>query len=273
MMPWMKSGTRGLLATLLWAACGLVQAACSRPIDAPLSPMGLIGRVESGRAEGIYADLLKEAGLAAGCEFHFIDLPRARAQKLFETGETDLLLPAVPMPSRNAHGEFVPLLRVRPVLIAFKGALPTALSTGQLMADRALRVAVVRGFSYGTAYDDLTQALSQQGRLSLQADVAGVIKALRRHTADACVINPAILLGELLMAPDGPQLWSQLQISVVSELPWTESGVYLSSETLAEADRRALREALTQTGKASRAWELFSSRFPRGSLDKAIQKL
>lgn len=264
---------RELLAALLCAASGLAHAACSRPIDAPLSPMGLIGRVESGHGEGIYADLLRESGEAAGCEIRFVDLPRARAQKLFETGETDLLLPAVALPSRNAHGEFVPLLRVRPALISYRRTLPATLSADQLMARGELRVAVVRGFSYGESYEDMARTLGQQGRLSVQTDVAGVVKALRRHTADACVINPAILLGELLTAPDGQQLWNQLHITVINELPWTESGVYLSSETLTEPDRKALREALARAGKAARAWELFMSRFPRASLDKVIQKL
>lgn len=269
----LKLGRLGLAAALSAAAMVGAQAKCSRPIQVPLAPMGLISRIENGQAKGIYAEMLKEAGQAAGCDFRFITVPRARAQRMLETGETDIFLPAVAVPSRVMLGDFVPLLRVRPVLIRLRGQPVTDLDSQQLLADTNLKISVVRSFSYGPQYETLTQALKEQGRLSLQADVAGVIMSIRRGTVDAAIINPAIFLGELLMDPEGQDIWNQLEIITVNDLPWLESGAYISRKTLREADRRTLAEALGRAGKTGRVWEMFIAAYPPGSMDKAIHRL
>ncbi len=271
--------TPGGRGTHLWAACllaaaGHAQAGCSRPIDVPMAPIGLSVGFDAGdRATGLYPTLLRELAASTGCDFQIRRVPRARLQKLFETARADLLMPASASPSRDGDGEFVPLIQVRTSLITLTHDRPPPRSLAELIARPDYKVAVVRGFSFGAAYDNAVAALRARKRLVEEADAHGVARALRLGMAQATVMSASIFVGTLVTDTELAPLLKQARVDALEELGWSESGLYLSRRTLSDADRRVLRQAFVQAAKSGRIWQLFNEGHPPGSLAGSIRPL
>lgn len=262
-----------------WAACLLLmttpgaEAGCSRAIAVPMAPIGLSVSFDDERGGGVYPALLREMRAAGGCEFKMQQVPRARLQKMFESGQADLLIPASASPGRERHGEFVPLVQVRASLLtlAREPALPRSLA--ELVGQPDFKLAVVRGFSFGPAYDSAITLLRAQKRVVEEADVVGVARALRQGLAQGTVMTASILIGTLLQEPELSPLVKQMRSEPLEELGWSESGVYLSHHSLTEADRRRLRQAFLQQARSGRVWQLFTDVHPPGSLGGSIRPL
>lgn len=267
---WLGTGLMGLMAV------AAAQAGCSRTIEAPMAPVGLSISFDGGRAVGVYPTLLRELGAATGCQFQMHRLPRARLQKMFESGRADLLIPASMSPSREADGEFVPLIQVRASLLTLasqRGKTAPPRSLAELVALPGYKLAVVRGFTFGPAYDRAIAALRAQRRLIEEPDAGGVARALRAGLAQASVMTATIFIGTLVGDADLAALVRQVQVDALEDLGWSESGLYLSRHTLSEADRRTLRQAFTHSAKSGRVWQLFNEHHPQGSLGVSIRSL
>lgn len=248
-------------------------AACSRAMTVPLAAIGLSVSFEDDGFSGVYPTLLREMSAPTGCEFQLQRVPRARLQKMFETGQADLLIPASMSPARSQHGEFVPLVQVRASLITVGGDRTLPRSLAELIAQPDFRLAVVRGFSFGAAYDGAIAQLRARKRLVEEADVSGVVRALRQGLAQGTVMTASILISTLVQEAELAPLVKQLRTEPLDELGWSESGVYLSRQALSEADRRALRAAFQQQARAGRVWQLFNDFHPQGSLIGSIRPL
>lgn len=268
-----RRGAGAAWAAGLVAAMGSAEAACSRPMTVPMAPVGLSVSFEDERIGGVYPTLLREMSAPAGCEFQLQRVPRARLQKMFENGQADLLIPASASPARDQDGEFVPLIQVRASLMALgrERALPRSLA--ELLAQPDFKLAVVRGFSFGAAYDSAVTVLRAQKRLVEETDVVGVARALRQGLAHGTVMTASILIGTLVQDAELAALVRQLRSETLDELGWAESGVYLSRHSLNDADRYRLRLAFQQQARAGRVWQLFSDTHPPGSLGHSIRPL
>lgn len=262
----------GWAGALLIAATA-AHAGCSRPIDVPMSPMGPTIAFDGERASGLYPMLIRELGAATGCQFHIHRVPRARLQKMFESGQADLLAPAAHAVSRDGLGEFVPLVQVRASALTITRDRPPLQSLAELLARRTEKVAVVRGLSYGPAYDHALATLRAQQRLIEEPDPAGVARTLRQGLAQTTVMTAHLFFGTLGQEADLAPLARQLRVEPLAELGWTESGVYLSLNRLGEPDRRLLAGALRQSARSGRVWQLFGSHYPAGSLDGSVRPL
>ena len=237
-----------------------------------MAPVGLSVSFDGERSSGIYPTLLNELGAAIGCEFRIHRMPRARVQKMFESGQADVLVPASASPARDANGEFVPLVQVRASLITLSAdKVPRSLA--ELLALRHYKLAVVRGFTFGAAYDQAIATLRTQRRLVEEPDAAGVARALRQGLAQASVMTANIFIGTLTKEADFAPLIKQVRVEALEELGWSESGLYLSSHSLTDADRRTLRTALAQSARSGRVWQLFNDSYPPGSLTGSIRPL
>lgn len=258
-----------------WAllAATTVHAGCSRPIQVPMSPVGLSVTFDGQRSGGNYPALLRELGPTIGCDFQIQRVPRARLQKMFASGEADLLMPASMSPSRDALGEFVPLIQVRAGLLTLSRDQPPPRSLAELIARPDYKVAVVRGFSFGASYDEAMATLRARQRLVEEADPAGVARALRLGLAQGSVMTASIFVGTLVQEPELAPLMKRLRVDPLAELGWSESGIYLSRSSLDDADRRTLRTAFTQAARSGRVWQLFNDAYPPGSLTGSIRPL
>jgi polar amino acid transport system substrate-binding protein len=249
------------------------RAGCSRPLEVPMAPISLSVSFDGESSGGIYPTLLRELGAAAGCAFQVRRVPRARLVRMFESGQADLLIPASASPSRDGDGEFVPLIQVRAGLLTLTRERPLPRSLAELVAQPDFKLVVVRGFSFGAAYENAIAVLRAQRRLVEEADATGVARALRQGLGHATVMTASIFIGTLVTDAELAPLLKQVRTDALEELGWSESGVYLSRQALSEADRRTLRQAFGQSARSGRVWQLFNDSYPPGSLAGSIRPL
>lgn len=260
----------GWIVSLL--AATTAHAGCTRAIEVPMAPMGRSVAFDGERAHGLYPTLLQELAAATGCQFQIHRVPRARLQKLFESGQADLMAPAAQAASRDAYGEFIPLVQVRASLLTTARDQPPR-SLAELLARRGDKLVVVRGFTYGPAYDNALATLRSQQRLIEESDPAGVARALHKGLAQATVMTAHILIGTLNQDAELAPLAQQLRVEALAELGWAESGVYLSRRALSETDRKTLSTAVKQAARTGRVWQLFNETYPAGSLNGSVRPL
>lgn len=262
------------LTIACWASAALMLPAaaqgCSRPVPVAVASLGLSVTVGDEGIGGVYPDILR--GLS-GCSFEFTVVPRARQQVMFETGRSALLVPASRTPQRDEWGHFVPLIQARATLVSLAGEVPRAplRSLQELRERRELRVSVVRGFDYGEPYQALLRELREQGRVSYEANPASVARALATGLADLTIMAPSILIGSMHTDPRVRPLLERVRSEPVDELPWSDSGVYISRSAVGEADRLALTAALERAARSGAVWKAFQRYYPPGSLTDSIR--
>lgn len=251
---WLVLGRVCLLGLALWA--DLAGAACSRPITVPMAPTGLSVYFQGEQALGIYPSLLRDLSARLHCDFRMRQVPRARQQMLFESGQLDLFIPASEVPARAEFGEFVPLVQARIGLVTLGEGRALPGSVPELLAAPDLRVAVVRSYSYGPAYDALITTLRERHRLVEEADPASVARAVQVGLAQVALIHPLTLMGAMVTDPALASLLRDVRTGTLPEFGWTTSGAYLSTRSLGEADRRQLKQALVDAARSQAVWRL-----------------
>ncbi len=260
------------LALLGLAVTVTAQAACSRVMRVPVAPIGLSVVTSGGAVSGVYPDVLRRIEAETGCRFEFSIVPRARLEAMFISGQADLLMPASRTPARDARGQFVPLVKARPVLISLNSDRPAVANLQELLERRDLRVALVRGFDYGEAYQQLIPRLKEQQRLVMEADAGAVARAMERGLADVTLMVPAIFTGTLHQDSRTRALLDRLRYEPLSDLGWGESGIYLSPR-LAPTDRELLAEALDKAVRSGLVWKAMQRHYPPGSYEDGMKAL
>lgn len=250
----------------------MAQAECKRPLRVPVAPIGLAVTVNDGQVGGIYPDLLRSETARIGCTIEFQIVPRSRQEMLFETGQADVLLPARRSARRDAHGDFVPMIRSRAVLLSMRSRRVSAHSVVELLARRELRVAVVRGYDYGEQYQSLVKQLAGEGRLVESADPLSLARALDAGIADVAVVTPTAVTGALRASQKSSALIDRLHAEPVEELAWGESGAYVSrNSSLSGTDRGQVLQLLERIGRSGAAWRAFQHYHPHENLADSVQ--
>lgn len=226
-------------------------AGCTRPIRVPASPLGqmMVIRKDTGRVEGIYADLLRERGNAVGCVFDFpLVEPRIRAEKLIAGGEMDLFVGAARTPERDAWGRFVPLMEVEWKLVSHDSVRPVPASVPELLALPGVRFSAVRGYNHSPAYRDLIAALADRQVLEYVTDPQTVVRKMQMGHADFSLMPPGTLNGALDAAGASPEFRQRVRLTRLAGLPPAVTGVYLSG-ALDRQDAALLRHMLEQIAR------------------------
>lgn len=208
----------------------------------------------------------------SGCKLTFQVVPRSRQEMLFETGQADLLVPARRSAHRDAHGDFVPIVRSRAELLSMRATRLPVSSLADLLEHRELRVAIVRGFDYGGAYQSLVKKLAKVGRLVEFSDPLSLARALDGGIADVAVITPTAVTGALRGNHELSSWIDRLHSQPVDELPWGETGIYVSRHTsLSNEDRKETLKALERMSKSGVVWHTFLHYHPESNLNESVQ--
>ncbi len=267
---------RPSLLTLLMASACLPLAAgagCSRPINVPVAPIGMSVTVKGQDVGGVFPELLNRLGAAAGCQFKWTVVPRARLEAMFELGSADLIVAATHSERRDQLGLFIPMITSRATLVGLAGARPPLHSMAQLLAQKQLRVALVRGYDYGPAYLELSRQLAEQGRLMLEPDPVSVARLLQGGMVDVTILPPSALIGAIKTDSRVEGLAGRLRVEPLDELPWSKSGVYLSNKSLAPADRALLEQMLAEAGKSGALWDAYKRYYSPEILNDSTRPL
>ncbi|NHZ64698.1 substrate-binding periplasmic protein [Massilia genomosp. 1] len=270
-----RSGIRAaalIAAVLATCASAVATASCEQPFLVPVAPTGLSVTVKGDAVGGIYPDLLRGVSAKSDCKFTFSVVPRARQEAMFEAGKSHLLLPAVRTPRRDQLGYFVPVIGTRATLLSVDATRAPVRSIRELLARKELRVVLVRGFDYGTAYLALIDQLSAQGRLLLEKDGAAVARVLDAGFADVTLMAPTIFASAI--ADDKRFAWMtpKLRIEPLEELPWGESGIYISKQVVGAGDRAALQNLLAGAVKSGAVYESLKRHYPPAVLAGGVRQ-
>lgn len=256
-----------ILGTLATHAC----ASCSHVINVPVSPVGRSVIVNGESISGIYPDILHGLSGKEGCTFALAVVPRARQEMLFMTGKADILIPASRTPQRDEIGIFIPMIFGRATLISVDSKRPVISSAQELFDKKDLKVVLVRGFDYGPAYQDIAKELSRQGRLYLEADPLSVARLLKANVASITIMAPSILVGAMMDDPRVQDMPDKLRFEPITEIPWGDSGVYLSKKSLSDDDKVLLKDMLEQVIKSGAVWKGFQHYYPASVLKESIR--
>jgi polar amino acid transport system substrate-binding protein len=258
--------------SLLIGSPAYALAECSRGVNVPIAPIGLSVFVASDKTvSGVYPDVLRSAGAKEGCSFQFAVVPRARLDVLFEAGQADMLIPASKSPSRDVHGVFVPLIFSRATLISLASDRPAIRSARELLDRRDLKVAVVRGFDFGPAYQSLLQELTGQGRIVQDVDALSVARLMQAGAVDLTIMAPSIFVGAIQGDARTEGLLEKLRYEPIDELPWGDSGAYISKTSLSEGDQKALKHLLDRSNTSGAVWKAFQRYYPPKALTGSIR--
>lgn len=257
-------------STVLWA--GAARADCTRAIRVPVAPIGMSVVTSGGEVSGVFPDVLRKVASETGCQFDFVVVPRARVEAMFAAGSADVLVPATRTTQRDLHGDFIPMMKARAMLISLASDRAPIESLADLAERRELRVAVVRGFDYGEPYLELLKTLRAQRRLVVEADTASVVRTLERSLADVTIMAPSILAGTLLQDSRTRPLLDRLRLEAMAELNWMDSGIYLSRHLPAK-EREILTDALERNARAGTVWKAVQKHYPAGSYEDGLKAI
>ncbi|KQV87945.1 hypothetical protein ASD15_28150 [Massilia sp. Root351] len=232
-------------------------AECSREIAVPVAPIGVSITISNGDVAGIYPDVLRAASQKAGCQLVFSGVPRARQEVLFEMGKADLMLPATRTPARDQVGTFIPLIGHRATLISVASGRPALSSAQDLLQRPELRVAVVRGFDYGEPYQVLIKELARQGRLFQEVDSVAVARLMQSGAIDVTIMGPTTLAGAVMRDARLAGMLDRLRVEPIPELPWSESGIYVSRRSLKPEDQAIMLDMMERVAKSNAVMEAF----------------
>ncbi|SHN40240.1 polar amino acid transport system substrate-binding protein [Duganella sacchari] len=266
----MKGCVKGLLLLAASLLAHNAIAGCTREVTVPVSANGASVIVDGQNIKGIYPDLLRAIGAKAGCQFAFTVVPRARQVAMFTSGSADVLAPASRTAARDKAGTFIPMINHRAMLISVNSGRAPITSAHDLLARRDLRVAVVRGFDYGEHYTALVDELGKQGRLFVEVDVIAVARLLHAGSADVTIMGPTLMAGAIRRDQRVHGLQEKLKAEAIAELPWQQSGAYISHKLKPE-DQAALREALDKAGKSNQIMEGYLHYFRADVLNDSVR--
>jgi polar amino acid transport system substrate-binding protein len=250
---------------------GQTHANCPRPLQVPLSSTGFSVILAPQGVSGVYPDFLRAVEAKENCKFVFAAMPRARQELLFASGRADLLIPASRTPQRDALGTFVPLIRSRAVVISTAKQHSPFNSLQDMVTRTDVKVVVVRGFDFGTVYQKMVQTLAQQNRLMLEPDAVSVARLLKANPSYVTVMAPSILLGVL---PEDPRLAGmdeQLLFEAVDDLPWGESGVYVSNTSMTPPEVAEVAQMLRRQAESGTIWKRFQAYYTPAALKNSIK--
>ncbi|MDY7539595.1 transporter substrate-binding domain-containing protein [Undibacterium sp. 5I1] len=246
-------------------------AKCSREINVPVSATGQSVTIVDGNISGIYPEILRSFGSKEACSFNFSDVPRSRLEVLFNTGKADLLIPASRTPARDKYGIFIPLVFNRATIISIDINRPVIKTAQELLDRKELKVVLVRGYDYGDAYQALVKELNKQGRVVLEADPVSVARMLKANTTHITIMAPSIFVGAIKDNDRAKDILDKLRYEPIEELPWGDSGVYISKSSLSEEDKASLKDLLQRAEKSGAVWKSFQNHYDADILKESIR--
>lgn len=269
------SSMRLLILAALWATALNVPAAaqCSRPIIVPAVASGQSVIFHDGQASGVVPEMLAQVGQRAGCIFRWSVVPRMRLEALFETGGADLLVAATQVARRDRYGIFVPVVEARPALISLRSSRAPVGTIAELLARRELRVALVRGYDYGDAYQAMITELKAQGRVYFESDPTTVARLINGSMADVTIMPANTFAGGLHEDPRTAGMAGKLRIEQLAELPWIKTGIYISRKSLSRADQLVLETALAESVKSGAWWHSLTRQYTAPVLEQHARPL
>lgn len=106
--------------------------------------------------QGIDKDVVDEIKNRGGYNFHYIKMSRARIWKELQDGNLSMSVSGIQNPARDKFSYFIPYIAQKNMALVTNTKYNTAES---IVADKAAKIAVVRGFKHGDYFDEVLERI------------------------------------------------------------------------------------------------------------------
>lgn len=251
----MPTRRHGLL--MLGGALAAGPATSSTALLVPVSPLGRVVYLERERPRGALVEILAELARRSGLALDMPVVTRARlVQMALQPPGVDLMVPVAQGRAIAGLGDFVPLLRIRAILISSRRRIAQAPADVQALLASDWQGLRVRGAATSDSSEALWQALGAQRRVAQVRDWATVLRMLMAERADFTIYAPSLMQGETSLFDGGQR--DLLAWKPLAGLEPQTVGVLLSGTRLDAARRTLLRghlESMVRDGWVRRAMQ------------------
>lgn len=181
-------------------ACGLLlclggsamagHAEC-RDIKLAFHQLGaLYYRAPDGGWTGIDKDVVDELAKRTGCHFQSTLESRVRIWTMLAGGKLDMSVSGIATPEREIFARFIPYFATRNYALLDQNLPASATTAEGFLAASGYKVAVVKSYKHGPAYDLWLDKLRAQGRVYEAADFPAVVRLLKIGRVQAILALP-----------------------------------------------------------------------------------
>lgn len=146
-----------------------------------------------GNYTGIDKDLVDELGRRSGCQFQTVLESRVRIWAQLSSNALDMSVSGIATAEREKFAYFIPYFATRNYVLLQSHLAPSSHSMDGFLNAANLKVAVVKSFKHGPAYDEWLAKLREQNRVVDAADFDSVIRLFMAKRVDAVLALPTSL--------------------------------------------------------------------------------
>jgi len=230
---------RALIAAVAACLAGSAMAAPCGPLTVAMYEHGALYYRNGEQWAGIDKDIVEELARRTGCELRMTRDSRIRIWTMLKEGALDMTMSGISTPEREGFARFTPYFQSRNMLLLRNEAARRATTLEQFASQAEFKVAVIRGFKHGAAYDAWLERLRKQGRVYETPDYTSLLR-LFQHGRVHAVLQLATNIDAL---ERDPQLHGQFR--VLDLVPHENiQGSLVISRQVPEASAGRLEQAL-----------------------------
>lgn len=139
---------------------------------------------------GIDKDVVDELARRLGCTIEASVDSRVRIWAGLNGGNIDMSVSALLLPEREKIGRFVPYMTGRNFVLLHKELSGRLHNMASFLADPQYKIAVVKSYKHGRAYEDWLAKLRAQGRVFETADHLSMMRLFKLGRVDAVMATP-----------------------------------------------------------------------------------
>lgn len=200
----------------------------------------LFYRTADGRYAGIDQDILDALSLRTNCQFKVRIESQARIWSQLREGNLDMSMSGIRTVEREEWARSIPYFSTRNYALLDTTLTAQEQTPAGFLANKNLRMAVIKGFQHGRLYNDFITSLRHQNRIYEVADFPSLIKLLQAKRVQAILLIPT----------------SYLDLSRQKQLPQTSTlkdwypndavlaGLFLSRKTMPQKTAQVLEEGI-----------------------------
>ncbi|GJI87882.1 MULTISPECIES: substrate-binding periplasmic protein [Duganella] len=150
----------------------------------------LFYRGPDGSWTGIDKDVVDELARRLGCTIEASVDSRVRIWAGLNAGTIDMSVSAIPLPEREKIGPIIPYMIGRNYVLLHKDLSARVTSMESFLADPHYKIAVVKSYKHGKAYEAWLAQLRAQGRVFETADHLSMLRLFKLGRVQAVMATP-----------------------------------------------------------------------------------
>ncbi|MCU6500948.1 transporter substrate-binding domain-containing protein [Rugamonas sp. A1-17] len=200
----------------------------------------LFYRTATGGWTGIDKEVVDELARRLDCKLDVSVDSRVRIWAALANGNIDISVSAIPLPEREKIGRFVPYMVDRNFVLLHRGLSARLNGMDSFLADPQYKIAVVKSYKHGRAYEVWLAKLREQGRVYETPDHLSMMRLFKLGRVDAVMVTPTswypLVKQEQLAGTYSVMDWAPRENMV--------SGLVLSRRSVDEATVERFRQAV-----------------------------